>query len=160
MPVSASTHPFDLLCDDHFPTTNGRDLAALFLGEEIGVGTYRTVWSTNLNAERVIKREGGDASFSNVLEWEVWQVVKDTKHARWFAPCYAISPCGIWMIQHRTAEIKDIAALPKKIPAFLTDIKVPNWGWIGDQLVCHDYGNNMLMENGLTSRMRTAHWRP
>lgn len=153
-------HPFDRLVTDHFPTTTGRDLAAMMLDRQIGVGQYREVWSTELNAGRVLKLEGGTGQFSNVLEWEVWQAIKETKHARWFAPCYAISPCGIWLLQHRTEPMVDITKLPKQVPAFFTDLKLSNWGFIDNRFVCHDYGNNLLMENGMTHRMRRANWSP
>jgi len=30
---------------------------------------------------------------------------------------------------------------PPKVPLFFTDLKIENYGWIGDQFVCVDYGS-------------------
>lgn len=158
-PYGSVYSAFDDLAVRHFRTTTSRDFAGMILGAEIGIGQYRRVWSCELNDERVFKVETGDCDFSNVQEWDVWQRIKDTKLARWFAPCYAIGPCGVWLLQHRTTAL-DPHHLPKRVPAFFTDLKLSNWGRIGDRVVCHDYGNNLLMENGMTSRMRVANWSP
>lgn len=131
----------------------------MMLGGFINHGQFRDVWTCDLNDQRVIKLENRDATFSNVKEWEVWQSFKDTKWAKWFAPCYAISPCGIWLVQHRTTPIEHTSQLPKKVPKFMTDLKVSNWGMIEGRVVCHDYGNNLVAENGMTNNMRAARWR-
>lgn len=47
---------------------------------------------------------------------------------------------------------------PDRMPAFLTDMKRTNYGLIGKQVVCHDYGTNLLMQMGLTKRMKKADW--
>jgi hypothetical protein len=44
------------------------------------------------------------------------------------------------------------------MPAFFTDLKRENFGLLLGRLVCHDYGVNLLMENGMTKRMRKANW--
>jgi hypothetical protein len=152
-------NPFWQLCKAHFPTTTSRELAALMLEKEIGTGQYRHVWSSELNPGRVLKVEMNDCAFKNVMEWEVWQAVKDTKFSRWFAPCYAISPVGVWMVQHRTTPLDHIDQLPKRIPAFFTDLKPNNWGLIDGRVVCHDYSNHLMLEEGMTKKLKQARWR-
>jgi len=46
--------------------------------------------------------------------------------------------------------------IPDKIPAFFTDVKPDNWGWIGNQLVCHDYAHCLekFTRVGLNNKMQ------
>ena len=74
-----------------------------------------------------------------------------TKEAKqWLAPCVSISPCGSVLIQRRTLPVTK-AQLPSKVPAWLTDFKLANWGMLDGKVVCHDYSNNLLM-NPVTER--------
>lgn len=61
-------------------------------------------------------------------------------------------------MQSRTKPI-EACELPKEVPAFFCDLKAANWGRLGKRIVCHDYGNNPLMEKGMTTRMKKAVWR-
>lgn len=83
--------------------------------------------------------------------------VEHTQHARWFAPCKAISGCGRIMLQAYAEPLAAIA-LPAEVPAFFTDLKPSNWGRIGNQPVACDYGRTMLMSRGLTKAMKKADW--
>lgn len=127
----------------------------MMCGAYIGGGAYRQVFRSRFNAEEVIKveMEGGD--FANIHEWEVWQQVQRAPSlAKWFAPCKFISPAGSVMIQAKTSPCskKD---LPKKVPGFITDLKVSNWGWYKDRVVCHDYGNILI---GADKKLKKANW--
>lgn len=127
----------------------------MMCGEYIGGGLYRNVFRSRLNPDEVIKVEMEGGCFSNVHEWEVWQQVQFAPAlAKWFAPCKFISPAGSVMIQARTTPCakKD---LPEKVPGFLTDLKVENWGWLGDRVVCHDYGNILI---GVDKRLKKVKW--
>lgn len=123
----------------HDSPTTARDLCGLFLGKLIGSGMSRQVYQFAHDKEYVVKVDVTDSRFQNVLEWEVWQTVKDTKYAKWFAPCLDISANGHFLIQKKIEKIPK-KQYPKKIPPFFTDLKYDNFGVIGKQFVCCDYG--------------------
>lgn len=47
---------------------------------------------------------------------------------------------------------------PAKMPAFFSDFKRTNYGLHNGRLVCHDYGTSLLMQEGLTKRMKSVEW--
>lgn len=113
------------------------DLVRMMCGDKIGEGAYRAVYEFDMLPNSVIKVAVDENA--NLLEWHVWQTMKDTPHAKWMAPCLHISPCGHFLVQRRVKPIPEGARLPKRIPDAFEDIKRSNWGMIGKQLVCHDY---------------------
>lgn len=134
-----------------------QDFVGLFLGKKLGAGMSRTVYLCREDVECVIKVEAGTQSFQNIMEWEFWQSVKTTKFKKWFAPCVAISACGTILIQKRADPIhKD--QYPKKIPAFFSDRKFSNFGKIGKQFVCVDYGTAHILavNKALNGKLRKA----
>lgn len=146
-----------MLNREHFESTLAKDVAGHIIGEHIGSGIHRDVYAWELDPKVVCKLEGGAGSFANIREYDVWQEVKNTKFARWFAPVLAISSAGCLLLQARTTPV-DIKRLPKKVPAFFTDLKASNWGRYKGRIVCHDYGLHMLLTKGLTNRMRDTNW--
>jgi hypothetical protein len=141
-------------------TQNGtvlRDLFAMVCSEQIGSGMQRRVFRSALFPESVFKIEENAKSFQNIIEWETWSRIKYTPHARWFAPCEEISACGAVLKMARTSP-----ALPEKfparVPAFFTDLKRENFGLYKNRLVAHDYGVHLLMEEGMTKRLKKAEW--
>jgi len=134
------------------------DLFLMLTGNELlGFGVGRHVFQYKLDDRFVIKFEH-EESFQNTYEWQVWNHIKLTSHARWFAPVENISPCGRILIQRRTKGFPTDRHLPEKIPTFFTDTKPENWGLLKGRPVCHDYGNHLLLENGMTNRMKLAAW--
>lgn len=141
---------FDLLCADL-----------------IGRGMSRNVFSSKLLPDCVVKVEEDAGRFQNIVEWETWQRVKDTPHARWFAACRWISPNGTILIMERTRTPAP-QEYPDKMPVFLCDFKRTNYGMarsaprngkLGKEwLVCHDYGTHLMFENGMTKRLKKADW--
>lgn len=144
-------------------------LANMIMGAKLGKGAYRTVFVNRISGigpgkknmpnygdkKTVIKLEGTGGNFANIIEWELWNHVADGPTAKWFAPCYQISPSGGALIQARTYPITD-AQLPKRVPGFFSDLKKDNWGLFEGRVVCHDYGN-ILWEKG--SKLKVAKWR-
>lgn len=119
------------------------DFITSLCGQRLGEGHSRSTYIYNLDEKYVIKvePENGDNNLSEHLIWEevkgltgslAW--VKD-----WFAPVKWISPNGKILVMERTFE-KPKKERPKSVPAFFTDLKRDNWGWIGNKFVCHDYG--------------------
>ncbi len=126
-------------------------------GDLLGSGVARHVYPYGLDARMVIKFEQ-EHNFQNTTEWQVWNHVKHTDFARWFAPVEFISPCGRILIQRRTQAFETDKKLPERIPAFFTDTKIENWGLLKGKPVCHDYGYHLLLEQGMTKRMKKAEW--
>lgn len=116
------------------------DALHLLIGEQIGEGLHRTVHECGVSKDYVVKIEkGGNGVFANSHEFALWEQVAGHDLQRWFAPCIAVSPCGVCLVQAKTEPIKD-TELPSNIPWFFTDLKKENWGRRKDgQIVCHDY---------------------
>ena len=131
-----------------------RDMIHFILGPKLGEGAGREVYEYLHNSDLVVKIEVYTRSFQNVAEWEVWSGCND-KVAEWLAPCMQISPCGIFLLQERT---KPSLHYPKKIPYFLSDTKIENFGTIKGKFVCHDYGLVPRSGRGMSMRMVRARW--
>lgn len=129
----------------------------LLCDQELGSGMSRTTFSSRLLPNSVIKVEDSAGNFQNVVEWETWHRVQGTEFERWFAPCEQISPCGSVLIMKRTVPAQD-RQYPEKMPVFLTDFKRQNYGLLNGKLVCHDYGSHLMLENGMTKRMKKVEW--
>lgn len=119
------------------------DLILSLCGKKIGSGVYRTVYDYNLDDRYVIKLEPNNTD-ANIAEFILWDEIRglsgDLKWVKdWFAPVLWISPNNKVLIMQKTEE-KPNKERPKKVPAFFTDLKRDNWGWLGNRFVCHDYG--------------------
>ena len=128
--------------------------------EPLGDGMTRVVYAMPAIPNVVVKFElGGGEHFQNVEEWETWQHVKMVDSiAKWLAPCDYISSDGRVLLQRKTVPPKD-NQYPTHLPVWLTDTKRENFGMLGKHFVCHDYGTNLLRENGMTKRVRKINWR-
>lgn len=126
-------------------------------------GSTRVVHFPKWAPEIVIKISMEDVS-SNVYEWETWQIVNDSEWPvrEWLAPCLIVSDNFSVLVQARTQPIttEDIkqGRLPDKIPSWISDTKVENWGWLNDKIVCHDYGNNLFINSAHGKRMKKSNW--
>lgn len=130
-----------------------RDAALrMFVGECLGNGWRRHVYAVRGDDKRVVKIERG-TNFDNVAEWLIWQAVKDTEAARWFAPCLEISPCGRVLIQRRTETFSEegFKDTVTKVPEFFDDIYWANWGLLYGGPVCHDYARHRFITQALSS---------
>lgn len=134
------------------------DLKSLLFGEMIGLGVHRKVGVFKPDKSLVIKC-AIECPNINILEDEIWQMVKDTDIAKWFAPCVAISECGMFLLQKRV-ETKPRSEYPKLVPSFFGDLKYRNFGWIGKQLVCCDYAGFIAssMSHKWNGKMKKAEW--
>ena len=136
------------------------ELLDFTVGMELGRGISRTVYEYSPDKTLVLKFErDGSHWFQNVIEWETWCEARamGKSVARWLAKCHSISADGRWLLMVRTTPL--VGKLPRQMPGFLTDFKRENYGMIGRQIVCHDYGTNLAMNRGMSSRgLRTAHW--
>jgi hypothetical protein len=124
-----------------------RDLLRLLVGDPIAEGCHREVYALYGRPDAVLKVEAGESGFYNVLEWQAWCELQDSKWAKFFAPCLEISANGSCLVQERTHPV---AELPKLIPPFLQDVKPANFGMLKDgRVVCHDYSISWLIRSNL-----------
>ena len=130
------------------------DFVNMFCGEQLGSGVSRDTFRARLDPTCVIKIEKENC-FQNVIEHETWDRIKYTELAKWFAPVVAISPCGRVLMQKYA---KDLIVPPERLPAFFTDFSRENYGLIGKQVVARDYGFHLMLEKGMTNRMRKVRY--
>lgn len=116
------------------------DAIKVLCGKKLGFGVTRAVYEYNLDPENYVIKIEPENNGANRKEYDFWDEVQFTEHKKWFAPCVWISPAGRMLVQRRTKPITDLKKIPEKIPAFLKDTKYLNFGWLGKQLVMHDYG--------------------
>jgi len=134
------------------------DLKELLFGEALGAGIHRKVGVYKLDPTLVIKCAVETPNI-NVLEDEVWQTVKRTSIAKWFAPCIDISPCGMFLLQKRV-EVKPKSEYPKYVPSFFGDLKYKNYGWLDGKFVCVDYASLLAtsMSHRWSAKLVKAGW--
>jgi len=147
----------EVMNDARHGGTLATELFQLIVGKPLGKGVSRKVFVSEMNRRQVVKFELTSGRYCNVMEWDIWQNLGDEKLGQWLAPCRAISPCGLILIQERTDPVK-LSDMPEKIPRLFADTKLANWGWYEGRVVCHDYGNNMLYRGGNLSQLVKAGW--
>ncbi len=134
------------------------DFFPLICGDLLGEGSGRAVYECRLDPTIVIKFETGSRHFQNVMEWFVWERVHFVDEVKdWFCPCVSISACGTILIQKKAANAR-AKELPNRVPAYFTDFKVENWGIYLGKPVIRDYGTHLMLENGMTKRMKSVDW--
>lgn len=154
MGATVHTDFLDLFKNDWFLLS---DLTDLFIGGQLGSGCSRSVFDFNLNPNWVVKIDRS-GQFHNVSEWDIWHSVKDYKeYSKFLAPCHHLSQCGRVLIQSKTYLITQ-EQLPTELPDFIADIKIDNWGIIGNQAVCHDYANHSFFNVDRIKLMKGYCW--
>lgn len=128
---------------------------SFMVGDWLGSGVYRQVYSAPWDPDNyVIKLEHAmqHRMFCNSIEWAIWDNLKDHEEAsKWLAPCKSISRSGNILVQRRTTPI---SALPDKLPKFLEDTHIHNFGMLEGRIVCHDYAFNKLLGAGLPKKLK------
>ncbi len=147
-----------MISDDELPIY--RDAFNMMCGDKIGSGVYRDVFQCKLRPDLVVKveRETNYRDFTNVREMRFWCDNQDyAAIAKWLAPCEFLSPDGRILLQKKAAIVSegDLQNLPTQLPAFLTDTKFGNFGWINGKLVCVDYASVI---STCSTRLRKADW--
>ena len=146
---------------EYFKTASStaRDLFNLMSGPRLGGGVSRVVHEAMLNDKYVLKFEYG-STFQNVMEWEIWSAVEkdDSPNSarNWLAPCQSISPNGLILVQRKTIPLRQ-SELPEKIPSWMCDPKVGNWGLLDGKPVLHDYGYTHFLGTHTLNRLKKNH---
>lgn len=136
---------------DDFGFAATEDLANMVLGKYLGSGSFRDVYELRFNLDLVVKVEKGK-TFYNVAEWEIWSECP-AEYAKWLAPCLHISDCGRCLVQRRVEPSK---SRPRKIPNWMDDNKLANWGKYKGRLVCCDYGHHRFFKDGFRRQKLVA----
>ena len=137
-------------------SSTARDLFNAMIGKRLGGGVSRVVYEAMLNDKYVLKFEYG-ATFQNVMEWEIWSAVEkddspgSAKH--WLAPCQAISPNGLILIQRKTTPLRQ-EEMPEKVPSWACDVGLKIWGMLDGKPVLHDYGYTHFLGTHTLSRQK------
>ena len=133
------------------------DCFNMLCGDKLGEGIHRTVYSCKLRPDLVVKVENQEMRyFANVMEDKFFSDHQSVKEvARWLAPIEFLSPDGRLLLMKRVRPVHESDKLPDKLPAFLTDLKRENFGWLDGRLVCVDYAFT-IPNPGL--RLRRVHW--
>lgn len=78
---------------------------------------------------------------SNLVEWLVWEKLKDTVDVVFIAPCVEVAKDGSWLVQVR-AESSGVGFPEDKAPFWMCDYQKPaNCGILNGNLVQVDYGH-------------------
>lgn len=103
------------------------ELRSVLLGDKLGEGAAREVFVNRVDPNLVVKIEMGAQSFQNIAEWEFWTWAQGSPMEKWLAPCRLISTCGSVLMMDRVYPLRH-AEYPKRLPAFLSDLKPENFG--------------------------------
>jgi hypothetical protein len=144
---------------DDFGRINDSTLMKALCGQYKDHGSSRDVYQCKMHHDFVVKVQY-NGKFDNVLEHEIWGAIQYADWwAEWFAECVFISKTGKILIQQKIILKPSKKDYPKKIPRFFTDIKIDNYGFVGDQLKCCDYAHVLGMLTGcMDKKMRRATW--
>jgi len=142
-----------------FSDTTKMDFIFMMLGARLGGGMSRAVFEFAYNPKLVVKIEDRARHFQNVLEHEIWGALKDSDAAKWLAPVRGISRCGTALLMERTEPLQG-RQLPLRMPVWLTDYKIENYGLLKGRVVCHDYGTagSVVIGRGASKHTRRADW--
>jgi hypothetical protein len=133
-------------------------LKDILIGKKMGNGCFRDVYLCKIDYSLVVKIEKENGEFHNIREWLVWKELEYSELKKWFAPCIYISNDGKVLIQKKI-EFGRKKDYPDKVPSFFTDIQTHNFGFIGKQLVCCDYGSTIITKNFNDKKLKKADWK-
>lgn len=127
-------------------------------GPLIAQGLNRDVYECKHDPKWVVKIQRTQ-NFDNIIEWKIWNAFYHAPdHRKWFADCLTTTESGLVLIQKRVTH-GAIEDYPKKVPAYFTDFKIQNYGWIGKRFVCCDYSNSLEIMTGIVpDKLRSAKW--
>lgn len=135
------------------------DMVDIMCGDFVGEGCSRIVYDCPLCPGFVVKIEVSKNTHHNMLEYYMWtSVVDQPEVSKWLAPVGWMSANGRIMLQKKVTHINDNnrKLIPEKVPAFMTDMKDSNYGFIGKQFVCFDYAFSLEMcgSHAMNNKMR------
>jgi hypothetical protein len=144
---------------DDFRRLNDSTIIEKLRGQYKGHGSARSVYQCKMHPGFVVKYQH-NGRFDNVIENEIWEsLCMADWWSKWLAECVFISKTGKILVQEKVLLKESKKDYPKKIPTFFTDIKIENYGFVGDQLKCCDYAYVLQRLTGcMNKKMRRAAW--
>ena len=122
------------------------EAANLIAGDPLGKGGARTGYAHPTDARKVIKVVHGPFVGPNLIEWFVWNWIKDTDLAALFGECFAVSETGKYLVMERLDSIPKDTVTPT-LPAWVRDVWSNNFGQNADGVVkIRDYANVSMSE--------------
>lgn len=124
------------------------EMLDIMCGKFIGEGNTRIVFDSILCPGYVVKIEKTPDTHHNILEYYMATSVQyQPEIAKWLAPVGFMSAHGRILMQKKVEPItnKNKKNIPVYVPAFLSDMKFANYGFIGKQFVCFDYAFSLEM---------------
>jgi hypothetical protein len=118
----------------------------LIVEPPLGRGGARVAFPVKDNPSVVIKKVHLRFVGANVIEWIVWNSMKQTTLKQYFGECLSISETGRYLIMERLDDISpaDYKACPT-MPNWLNDLKPSNFGKDqSGQIRLRDYANVQL----------------
>ena len=121
-----------------------RELAEFVLGKRLGGGMSREVFLNRADNNTVIKVENYADHKQNVMEWLVWNQFQNVKGiGKWLCPCHSMSHSGTFLVMERARDLEP-HEMPKRVPSFISDVKLENFGMLNGKVVLRDYGTITL----------------
>jgi hypothetical protein len=146
---------FDWLDYDQTTAIAMKSMLECFVGKSIGSGVSRTVFECKHDPNFVVKI-GTSYHTQNAMEVRTWDRFKDNpKVSKWLAPITQRSADMRVIVQRRTRPLLNP---PKKIPHFLGDLKVQNFGLLDGRCVAHDYGLGIWFDADAPIEMVKPEW--
>lgn len=119
------------------------------LGEYLGEGFRRIAYNHKDDDGLVIKFLKNLDDDHNRIEFENWEMLKNTEKGKWLVPCISLSDDGRFLVQKKV-QVLDEA--PENIPEWITVLgdysfggnKSKHWGVYEGRIVLIDYGDKKL----------------
>jgi hypothetical protein len=117
---------------DHVPI-QPEEVFVNALGERIGAGTTREVFSVKGRDDVVMKRVKAVSAFNNWSEFIVWNAARVTRWSNMLAAVEKISHSGQYLMMERLLPLSaDDAYGAPPMPYWLNDMKFSNFGKTAD----------------------------
>ena len=119
------------------------------LGDYLGSGFRRLVYVHKDDPDLVIKFLKDLKDNHNRLEYDNWQMLKDTPRGMWLAPCISLSDDSRFLVQQRVVVLDEA---PENVPDWVKVLgdwsfggnQSKHWGVLNDKTVLIDYGDKKL----------------
>lgn len=114
------------------------------LGESFkNKGGARQAFNVPSNPYAIVRKVHGKFVGPNVIEWIIWNTVRESKWEKVFGQCHAISPTGTYLMMERLNDLSEAMRpnLPK-LPDWVRDVWANNFGVNHNgEIKVRDYAN-------------------
>jgi len=117
------------------------------LDGNIGRGSARDIFSYKDEPNWVIKQHRFQPHFSNMIEWIIWNQIKETESLKdIFGECAAMSVSGRYLVMEKLVDLTKVdGPQTLRYPSWLTDRKISNFGRSSSGIIkIRDFGQLVL----------------